>query len=1132
MTELSDERAREAATDPGRSVLLQAPAGSGKTTVLTQRLLRLLASVDEPEEILAITFTRKAAAEMRGRVLKALRGDIDTSNSHGKRLRVHAEAALKHAAARGWNLADDPGRLRIQTIDSFNFRLASQLPVTARAGGSLVISDRPYELYARAARHTLIDSEDDEVLAADAELLFERLDNQWRNVERLLADMLQKRGHWLRYVLGHEPAALSARINDSLAGILRDRLALAAECVSHALRQEASALPHVGSLGDEPACLPAWKQLARLSQTAKGEWRQPAGINRRLGPGYEDAASRDALRACIGRLGAVRGAREILQDLQALPGPALTPSDAAAIEALSRLLRSAAAHLQAEFSIAGRVDHTYVAGAARLALAEEGLPTDLALRTGLSLRHVLIDEFQDTSLAQFDLIESLTAGWEEGDGRTLFVVGDPMQSIYQFREAEVGLFLRARDRGIGAVRLEPLRLLRNFRSVPGLIEWTNVVFPRLFPATDDLRASAVAFTPSLPARGESPGPVRTEAQLPLFEGAQPSGVQLQVFPAGDRDAEANAICERIRELRRHEPQSTIAVLVAARTHAVPIMEALEARMLPAIGVELVPLTEVPIVRDLVSLLRALHHLGDRTAWLAVLRAPWCGVSLATLTELSQRSDSSLIWEALSDATRLARCSAQERARIARLRDVLAATLAEGTTAPIADHLEATWLRLGGADAYPAQELRHARAFLAALSERVTSGEWRGTSDLDSLLAGLFAEPDSSSGNPVQVMTIHRAKGLEFDHVLVPSLDRDRGRGREPLLRWLDLPRAEGASDLVMAPVPIVGDDSGGEVSGYLKRLISRRSANERARLLYVATTRARQTLFLSGAPRATDDRVMPRGGTLLALLWPVLGEEFAATVRAEDAPMLNAAAGSTQLSRAPATGTPKATGQSLRRLSLDWTPAELDAPAELPRLPLAHQSLDHALEFSWVQETARSIGTVVHAALERFAGTRELPQSGDIEARRGEFAHQLRRHGVPERELQRAVGVVVDALSRTLDDPRGRWILSSEHAEARSELALTGLTSGRLTNVVIDRSFVSEGTRWVIDFKTSAHEGGGLESFLDREMDRYQGQLRGYVELARGVGPHPVRAALYFPLLRAFRELPQKVAAIPNGRLP
>src|SRR5579859_200247 len=164
--ETADSWAREQASDPRRSILLQAPAGSGKTTVLTERLLRLLAEVNQPEEILAITFTRKAAAEMRARVLKALRGEIEAS-AQGARVRALAEAALARASERGWNLAQDPARLRIQTIDSFNFRLATQLTVTAKAGGSLIITERPQELYSRAARQTLAAADEDVQLAAD-----------------------------------------------------------------------------------------------------------------------------------------------------------------------------------------------------------------------------------------------------------------------------------------------------------------------------------------------------------------------------------------------------------------------------------------------------------------------------------------------------------------------------------------------------------------------------------------------------------------------------------------------------------------------------------------------------------------------------------------------------------------------------------------------------------------------------------------------------------------------------------------------------------------------------------------------------------------------------------------------------
>jgi ATP-dependent helicase/nuclease subunit A len=1164
----ADEYAREYATDPRRSILLQAPAGSGKTTVLTQRLLRLLAEVDEPEHVLAITFTRKAAAEMRARVLKALHGEIDTSTAQGRRLQALASAALNRGAARGWNLAQDPGRLRIQTIDSFNFRLASQLPVTAKAGGALTITDRPWELYHRAARGTLVAADSDPALGADVEFLFERLDNNLHNVEQLLASMLQERGHWLRYVLGHEPEALCARINESLGNIVRDHLVTACDRLSGALRAEAGSLPQAGMLEREPECLSAWQGLAALTLTQKGEWRKPKGITKALGPAYEAPAAKDALRACLERVSGVAGAREILVDLASLPAAELFESDAAAIMALSRVLRAAAIQLQAEFAVEGRVDHTYIGGAARAALADAGLPTDLALRTGLSLRHILVDEFQDTSLAQFDLVEALTAGWEEGEGRTLFVVGDPMQSIYQFREAEVGLFLRARDAGIGGVRLEALRLSRNFRSVPELIEWTNSAFTSLFPERDDLRASAVAFTPSLAglarevtavggrrsvvespeevARGRAHAVDDDEPTQIAAAGARAAGaraddaVRLRLFPSYDRASETAAIIERIIELRAEDANSTVAILVAARTHAAAIMLALEARVVDAIGVDLIPLRDLSIVRDLVALLEALHHLGDRTAWLAVLRAPWCGLSLETLTAISQRRDAKLPWEAIADVERLAHCSPEEVRRLERVRGVLATALETRDSVPLADWLETTWLRLGAADAYPKDDLRHARAFLAALSDRAASGEWNGPKDLGSLLGDLYAQPQASTSNPVQIMTIHRAKGLEFDHVFVPSLDRDLNRGREPLLRWLDLPRREGESDLVMAPVPAIGDDSGGAVGVYLKRLMAKRSANEQTRLLYVATTRAKKTLYLSAAPKVKQDgTVLPRTGTLLASLWPALGPAFKATQRhapshqaieLELAGRVEAAGPSeraepserTNLAEpAELTGpaTPPATNP-LRRLPANWSPPSFEAtPPDLSRLPIGHQSLEPP-EFSWVGETGRHIGTVVHAALELFASARELPTRAQVQADREIYRHQLRRHGVPDRDLPRATDRVVEALTNTVGDERGRWIFASDHREARSELALTGIASGRLTQVIIDRSFVDrEGTRWVIDFKTSRHEGGGLDAFLTQELDRYRSQLETYVSLARGLGPNPVRAGLYFPLIGVFREL-------------
>ncbi|MGH8202490.1 MAG: UvrD-helicase domain-containing protein [Steroidobacteraceae bacterium] len=1092
---LGDDLAREQAIDPKLSVILQAPAGSGKTTVLTQRLLRLLAVVNEPEEILAITFTRRAAAEMRARVLRALRGNVD-DGAQGERLRQLAAAALERSRERGWRLAQDPGRLRIQTIDSFDFRLASQLPVTARAGSGLSVSARPRELYQLAARETLLAAEEDADLSADLELLFERLDNRWGLVEGLLADMLAQRAHWLPHVLGHEPEVLCRRVSASLARVVEDRLRVASRALGVDACLEAARVPGVGSLEPEARSLTSWKALTRLALTNDRDWRK--AIDRRLGEGFASGAGKEALRTCIERLAAMPAARETLLEIASLPSPDLGAQDAAALAALSRVLRAAAAHLQTLFALDGRVDHTYIAGAARAALAEAGLPTDLALRTGLSLRHILVDEFQDTSVAQLELLQALTAAWEPGDGRTLFVVGDAMQSIYQFREAEVGCFLRARDLGIGTVRLTALSLLRNFRSTPALIEWTNETFGRLFPQADDLRESAVAFTPSLAGKPDEAAADARPVELRLFGGVQ-------------RVAETEAIVTRVADLKERDAKASIAILVAARSHAQPIVAALADAGIDTIGVDLVPLAEVPVVRDLVALTRALCHLGDRTAWLAVLRAPWCGVSLATLSHLSQRNDPLLVCEALREPGRLEECPSEDRARLERVAPVLENAVTQRDQAPLADWLEAVWMTLGAPDAYPAEELRHARAFFDALSERTTAGEWSGIGTLDSVLANLYAQPHARTATPVQVMTIHGAKGLEFDHVLVPALDRERNRGREPLLRWLDLPRPDDGSDLIMAPAPVIGDEQPGEVTAFLKRLMGRRAANEQVRLLYVAATRARRSLHLyaSPAPRA-DGLVIPRPRTLLASLWPAVAEAFQAP------PPQTAVAAPRDSQLELFTGSQAR--RPLRRLAVDWAPPALPLAPQLQRLPLAQRPLD-TLEFSWAGETRRHIGTVVHAALQAFAADAELPARARLESRAEFYGEQLRRHGVPERDLGTAVADVLAALTRTVEDARGRWILSPEHREAGSELALTGLAEGRLTNVFIDRSFIDEhGTRWVIDFKTSPHEGGRLEDFIERELERYRGQLEKYAALARGLGPQPVRAALYFPLLGVFRE--------------
>ena len=219
------------------------------------------------------------------------------------------------------------------------------------------------------------------------------------------------------------------------------------------------------------------------------------------------------------------------------------------------MLTLAVAELQLVFRERGRVDFAELAIRASEALGRVDAPEDLALALGHRIQHFLVDEFQDTSHTQFELIEKLTAGWEPGDGRTLFLVGDPMQSIYRFRQADVSLFLKARLEGIGAIQLEPLTLSVNFRSRPGLVEWVNRTFESILPASDDLESGAVAYSPSVP------GPTVVEMRS--------IGVHALRRTHGDE-------ADRVIELIGAPGDGSTAVLVRSRAHLVEIVSALEA----------------------------------------------------------------------------------------------------------------------------------------------------------------------------------------------------------------------------------------------------------------------------------------------------------------------------------------------------------------------------------------------------------------------------------------------------------------------------------------------------------------------------------------------------------------------------
>jgi ATP-dependent exoDNAse (exonuclease V) beta subunit len=1096
---MSDATARAAALDPKRSFIVQAPAGSGKTELLIQRYLALLATVDEPEQVVAITFTRKAAAEMRARVQRALRRaeqrEDDIKDHERTTLRL-AQVVMARDGARDWRLQDQPQRLRIDTLDAFNTWLARQLPVLADGVAAVGVLDKADELYRLAARRAL-GASPDAGRREDLATLLKGVGNDFGQLERLLAALLPRRDQWLGVLAGAAPDELRGALEGALQRLIDDELvALAQLCPPSLSRRLAPLLRHAASaataaladtlqpwLGldtaprEGPLALAAWRGVAALLLTKEGRWRKR--ITKSEGFGPDNAELRETLRELLAELEAQEDLRAALARVSALPDAAFTDGQWRSMLALQGVLVRLAAELKVAFAERRQLDFMELAAAAQRALGHVEEPSELLLALDRRIQHLLVDEFQDTSQSQRRLLELLTAGWQPGDGRTLFLVGDPMQSIYRFRDADMSLFLLAKQRGIGAIPLASLTLEQNFRSGPAVVEWVNAAFSRVFPAEDDLAGGRAAFRPSTAARGP----------------AADQFVRSAPVPAGQ--SEADEVVRILEEETARDPGQSIAVLVQSRTHLKGVRERLRARGLPAHAVEIDTLAEHQVAQDLAGLTRALLHLDDRIAWLAALRAPWCGLTWADLHALCHDDAKSAIYDLVREAERTLRLSEDGRRRLAAWTATVGSALARRPSDTLARWIEDTWIELGGPDCLDSEaDHQAAQQFFGLLGAAERGGDLDDPAELHRSLDTVQPQADPPAEHGIEIMTMHRAKGLEFDTVVLLGLSREPRADDPKALYWMQRVARDGRDDLIMVPA---SEGPGDRLTDFVRRVERQRDAAERSRLLYVATTRARERLHLVW--QEPENGSAPPASSLLAQIWGVLERH-------------DAAPGATSASRAEdsATLTPV-----LRRLA---APGELDlAAVRREREPTPQ------LEFSWAGEAAIHVGTVVHGYLQRVAEQgldSWSPQR--VAAERGAIGRELELLGVETRELGSAIERVATALTRAIGDPRGRWLLGS-HDEARAELRLTLRGANSLEHVRVDRTFVADGKRWIVDYKTSQHEGADTAAFLESEVLRYAPQLEQYARAFAALDSRPIQLALYFPLLGELRSWPAATAS-------
>ncbi len=862
-----DRAARESAVDPARNVVLEASAGTGKTHVLVTRYVNLLRAGVDPANILAITFTRKAAAEMRDRIVRDLRTRAGQS----------AEDEARWASLRD-RLAD----ISISTIDAFCFALLREFPLEADLDPGFDIADE-------TATPRLTDEAIDGALGAarrmasneDVGLLMAMLGE--RRIRRGLEALVGRRlaaGPTLRGFLAE---AVSPSPSDALA-----RLVARMQGVLASFDGGLEAF-----IADGPAASDAYDLMtadlravaAGFESGAPGEGAQPRGpqiaravverVSRyflnddgtpraRLARRYLKRDCRDAA-AYARHVGAVAAAAPQIADATTEFERHL---NVALVRAMNRLFRIARRLYLRALEAQASVDFTE--GLSRTLRLLQRMDEFARSRYRLEARyhHVLVDEFQDTNPSQWRLIAQLIAAWGEGVGLahdgplqpSIFIVGDRKQSIYAFRDADVRMLARAHRhvlalRPDGRVRRS---IARSFRAAPELLAFTNDLFSSIDTAVP--RADAFRFT----ARDRFP-----------VETAEEGGGRLTLVAAADATAAAMVIAAEVARLlaggevhdrqtglpRRVRP-GDIAILFRSRASHREIEVALESRAIPTYVYKGLGFFDADEVKDLVALLRYLAQPSSPLCGAALLRSRFVRLSDRGVRLIAPRAAAVLSGaEPPPDGL-----SAEDRGVLDQLRASLADWL------PLVDRVPPSELldRIV-ADAAYAFELRGARRPQArenlkkirALARRLQNRGYATMARVAEHLARLSAGDESNAAvdalDSVNLMTVHAAKGLEFPIVFVTNLHRGTGGHGDPVVI---VPARAGGRPLVSVGGSLPEADEA----------VRERDREETKRLLYVAVTRARERLYLGAV--LEDGRFQARAGSLGEVLPASLRDAF------------------------------------------------------------------------------------------------------------------------------------------------------------------------------------------------------------------------------------------------------------------
>ena len=1092
MNNLPDKEAREKALDTNSSFVVVAPAGSGKTQLLIKRYLKLLQKARSIDSVICLTYTNKATEEMRERVIRAIElcQKEEGKDENEKELLNIAKEVYKNKNIKEFELKN-PHSFQISTFHSFCTNLLKKYSSPERTSQFTTLDENEsaslYSLVADIVISRALEGEDQELSKSVARRLA-ALNESSDRLKNQIITLLQNRDRLKNLSVADKTTHKSyvgiifKEFSSGFIQFFKNNSESFKEILSYINDETKNALNDIPDVTEEN--LEYWKNVATTFLTDSGNPRQRLKDNLKDLPtdlkSFIKEFPKDLAEEQLHQIRKFGEKSENFFDEESFYD-VLKIFDESQKVFNNFLLGNKKDFVELELSTLENLDWL------------NGIPSETLTRLQFKIDHILVDEAQDLSDVEYQIISKLIEGWNENDGRTLFFVGDPKQSIYKFRKANVALFSVLQKDGVirkdeENYKLTPLELKVNFRSEPQIIDFVNKTFDGYF--TKNEFADDIPYSHFLHPSAKGSEKIDISLNKIDFE----KKVSIFALPE-DKDSQKSELhrtfCEVVSSLREQiGEKETIAILYRSRNQFKEYLKELKSNSLEIELIEGEKLEESFAVKHLFNLLKASLFPSEDFYWLSLLGSPFINLSQKEIYEISKQDEKSWFEKVIN--TKLI----PEEKRNTLLQMTKDFYFEKGGI-NFKKHFE----ELSGFESiksfYDFSGVEECLEFFKILNQISTLPPTQIVNEMENYIKRSFSPPNPLfQRKKIQALTIHKAKGLEFDYVFVVGLEdspnKSKGNDEEAILiERLNFDKQNNSFLFFSAPY-----EKDELTYNLIKTISNKREKSEYKRLYYVAFTRAKKGLFLFGKSKEKESNTSNK---------PILEVIFNKHSLKIPSPHIELNSKPTTVKKNTALNPP-------------------NPPQFLPeKIPFAIKKASEEVELS--REThlfirssnekvkrARAKGTVIHKILEFFAKGKSDISPNYV------------------RKLLKEMWIKDDAklVDEILNEANQTWQLEEfrkirENSELIAEFQLEMKENEDIYVGRIDLLVKNKNNLAAIDYKTSIpSKKENFEEWIKKEIEQYRPQVNIYKEMVSKIEetePEKIKFYILFTALPEMREV-------------